>query len=46
MKKERGQEASYCYNMVSDGGDRCLSTFNIALVFSSKYFRFLFVKPK
>jgi hypothetical protein len=43
MKKERGQEASYCYNMVSDRGDRCLSTFNVAL---AKYFRFLFVKPK
>jgi hypothetical protein len=26
-------------------GDQCLIAFNVAIVFSSKYFRFLFVKP-
>jgi hypothetical protein len=42
MKREWGQEASYCWNMVS-AIDVCL-TFNVAVVFSSKYFRFLFVQ--
>jgi hypothetical protein len=27
MKKEGDREASYCYNMVSDRGDRCLFNF-------------------
>ncbi len=38
MKNEGGREAGKCSKMVSDRGDRCLFTFNVAVVFSSKYF--------
>jgi hypothetical protein len=47
MKREGDQEAGYCLKMLSDRGDRCLFTFllfNVAVVFSSMHFRFLFVK--
>ncbi len=46
MKREGGQEAGYCSKMVSDPMvmDVCL-VFKVAVVFSSMYFRFLFVKP-
>jgi hypothetical protein len=46
MKNEGGWGAGKFSKMVSVRGDRCLFTFNVAVVFSSKYFRFLFVKPK
>jgi hypothetical protein len=47
MKKEGGQEAGYCSKMVSDRGDRCLFTFNVALICSStiNIFCFRSVKP-
>jgi hypothetical protein len=41
MKNEKGQEAGYRTAAI----DVCL-LFNVAVVFSSKYFRFLFVEPK
>ncbi len=43
MKSEGGREAGYSSKMLSDRGV-CL-LFNVAIVFSSMYFRFLFVKP-
>jgi hypothetical protein len=45
MKREGGREAGYSSKMLLDRGDRHLLLFNVAIVFSSKYFRFLFVKP-
>jgi hypothetical protein len=39
-----GGSRSRLLNMVSDRGNRCLLIFNVAFVFSSMYFRFLFVK--
>jgi hypothetical protein len=48
MKNEGGREAGKCSKMVPDRGDRCLFTFllfNVVVVISLTYFRFLYVKP-
>ncbi len=46
MKKEGGREASYCSKMILTVAiDVCL-LFNVAIVFSENYFRFLFVMPQ
>ncbi len=45
MKNERGREAGKCSKMASDRADRCPLLFYLVIVFSAKYFRFLFVKP-
>jgi hypothetical protein len=44
MKREGGREAGYCSKMLSDLGDDVCLLFNVAVVFSSTYFRFLLVK--
>jgi hypothetical protein len=45
MKRKGGREAGFCLKMVSDVAINVYLLFNVAIVFSSKYFRFLFVKP-
>jgi hypothetical protein len=43
MKKEGDREAGYCLGYRTVAIDVCL-VFNVAVVFSETYFRFLFVK--
>jgi hypothetical protein len=46
MKNEGGWGAGKCSKMVLTVAIDVYLLFNVAVVFSSKYFRFLFVKPK
>ncbi len=45
MKNEGGREAGKCSKMVQDVAIYVCLLFNLVLIFSLKYFRFLFVKP-